>query len=292
VLGTRKIEVLLEQPLKTFPEEIAIQPLRVVGASRENTQIGAASAPGIQLKTAELLGLREIPIRELQAKAATNSQGTAAAHSDELLAYAAEQPDWKLTLATEHLSARVVAEIFNLVTIGDGIVGGSATIRYGLINQGVQQFDVAVPTTWKNVEFTGQNIRRKEQKTPGVWTIELQDKAWSGYTLVVTYDYQFDPKGATLVVGGIHTMGVELETGSVAVTTAASLKLNPSKVSDSLRRLDEGELAQADRALITRAVLLAYQYSDPKYELEVEAKRYGELPVLSDAAYNGADRCR
>ena len=282
VLGSRKIEVQLEQPLKTFPEQITVEPLRVLGAARESSLLGAAAAPGIQLKTAEMVGLREIPGKELQARAALNGQS--AGNSEELLAYVADQADWKLTLATERLSARVVADVFNLVTIGDGILGGSATIRYGLINQGVQQFEVAVPSAWKNVEFTGQNIRRKEQKTPGVWTVELQEKAWNGYTLVVTYDYQFDPTGATLPIAGIHALGVERETGSVAVTTAASLKLNANKVSDSLRRIDEGELATADRALVTRAVLLAYQYSDPKYELSVDAKRYGELPLLSAVA--------
>jgi hypothetical protein len=59
-----------------------------------------------------------------------------------------------------------------------------------------------------------------------VWTIGLQDKVWGGYTLVVTYDFQFDAKGATLPVGGVHAVDVERETGSVAITTAASLQLN------------------------------------------------------------------
>src|SRR5207244_12457348 len=64
-----------------------------------------------RLKTAELSGLREIP-------------------ADESLGYVAEQPDWKLTLAVEVLQPRLVADLFNLMTVGDGLVGGSATIRY------------------------------------------------------------------------------------------------------------------------------------------------------------------
>src|SRR5262249_28670784 len=120
VLGQRKIEVQLGQALKNLPAQVVVEPLRVAGPITERAEIGAASAAGIRLKTAELSGLREIPISKLSA------------HADESLAYTADQPDWKLTMASEHLSARVVAEIFNLVTIGDGIVGGSATIRYGL----------------------------------------------------------------------------------------------------------------------------------------------------------------
>jgi type II secretory pathway pseudopilin PulG len=282
VLGARRLEVQLEQALKQFPERFVIEPLRVVGATKETAQVGAASAAGIQLKTAELVSLREIPVNRLPAR------------TDELLAYTADGAEWKLSLSAERLSARVVAEIFNLVTIGDGLVGGSATIRYGLINQGVQEFRVKVPAHWKNVEFTGPNIRRKEQlsREAGetsdtnavVWTIGLQDKAWSGYTLVVTYDYQFDPQGALLPVAGVHALEVERETGSIAITTAASLKLNAKPASEPLRRVDEAELAGADRSLITRSVLLAYQYTGDQYDLAVEVKRYEESKVLSAVA--------
>jgi type II secretory pathway pseudopilin PulG len=280
-LGQRQIEVQLEQALKNFPEQIAIAPLRVTGAARESSQIGAAAVPGIRLKTGSISGLREIPVNQLPNRA------------DEILAYTAEQPDWQLAIGTEKLAARVVADVFNLVTIGDGLVGGSATIRYGLVSQGVQEFKVRVPANCKNVEFTGPNIRRKEQ-SGDVWTIGLQDKVWGGYTLVVTYDFQFDAKGATLPVGGIHAVDVERETGSIAVTTAASLQLAPQNVGDTLRRVDESELSAADRSLVTRAVVLAWQYSglsrqsgaaaDDQYDLAVDVKRFAEERVLEAVA--------
>ena len=323
VLGARKLEVQLEQPLKEFASTITVEALRVMGAMKETAHIGAGSAAGIQLKTAELIGLREIPLRSLPRRTGvapvSNSinyeTGATPVLLDELLAYAADAADWKLSLSAERLAARVVAEIFNLVTIGDGLVGGSATIRYGLINQGVQEFRVSVPATWKNVEFTGPNIRRKEMVGKAsrlssatnevIWTIGLQEKAWGGYTLVVTYDYQFEPQGATLPLAGVHALDVERETGSVAITTAASLKITAhlpgsgtgvspvpgARTQETgatpvplLRRLDEAELAAADRAMISRSVLLAYQYTGGNYNLAVEVKRYAESSVLSAVA--------
>ncbi|HEU5396694.1 MAG TPA: LamG domain-containing protein, partial [Verrucomicrobiae bacterium] len=271
ILGARELTVQLEQALKNFPDNIAIAPLRVTGAAKATAQIGAASAPGIQLRTAQLNGLREIPASRL------------ANRSNEILAYTADQPDWSLSIASEKLPPRIVADVFNLVTIGDGIVGGSATIRYGLVGQGVQEFKIAVPTNFKNVDFTGPNIRNKEF-ADGVWTISLQDKVWGGYTLVVTYDYPFDAKSATLPVAGIHAVNAERESGSIAITTAASLQLNPAKVSDSLRRVDESELSAADRSFISRAVVLAYQYNAESYELTVDARRYAEESVLDAVA--------
>ena len=144
----------------------------------------------------------------------------------------ADQTEWTLKLSTEKLAPRVIADIFNLVTIGDGLVGGSATIRYGIINQGVQEFRLRVPAAWKNIDFTGPNIRRKETagRLPGgtdtnyvVWNIALQDKAWGGYTLVVTYDQQFDPHQATLSLGGIHSLEVERETETSKFVQTVSL---------------------------------------------------------------------
>jgi prepilin-type processing-associated H-X9-DG protein len=271
VLGARQVDIQLEQALKNFPDRISVTPIRVAGAGKETAQIGAVCAPGIRIKTAALDGLREIPVNRLLN------------HGDELLAYSTERPDWNLSLTSERLAARIVADVFNLVTIGDGIVGGSATIRYSLINQGVQEFKVKLPPQCRNVDFTGPNIRRKEQ-SGDVWTIGLQDKAWGGYTLVVTYDYPFDPRGATLSIGGLHPLDAERETGSLAVATAASLQLSPGTVSETLRRIDENELSAADRSLITRAVVLAYQYAGDQYDLAVAVKRYAEQPVIEAVA--------
>ncbi len=281
VLGRRTLDVQLEQPLKQFPNHIVIRPLPVTGASKQTAQIGAAPASGIQLKTAELIGLREVPIGTLRAQ--TAAAALPAPPTDELLAFIADEGNWKLTLACEQLKPRIIADVFNLITIGDGLVGGSATIRYGIINQGVQQFRVKLPGHLKNVEFTGAHIRRKEQAGE-VWTVTLQDKVWAGYTLVVTYDFQFDPRGGTLQIGGIHTLDTERETGSIAVTTAANLELNVRTADEPLRRIDEADLAAADRALITRPVLLAYRYTGGNYTLALEVKRYDEVPVLSAVA--------
>ena len=151
------------------------------------------------------------------------------------------------------------------------------------MNQGVREFKVRVPANFKNVEFTGPNIRRKEQ-SDNVWTIGLQDKVWGGYTSSSLTIINLTQKGATLSVGGIHAMDVERETGSVAVTTAASLQLNAKTASDTLRRIDETELSASDRSFITHAVVLAYQYTGDQYDLTVDVKQFAEEPVLEAVA--------
>jgi type II secretory pathway pseudopilin PulG len=271
LLGRRHLEVRLEQALKTFPSQVTMAPLRATGATRETADIGAAAARGLQVKTEEMTGLREIPAAQLPNRA------------DELLAYSAAQPDWSLTLATERLAPRIGADIFNLITIGDGVVGGSATVRYDLINQGVQEFHLQAPAHWRNLEFTGPNIRSRERQGD-LWTIHLQEKAWDGYTLVVTYDYPFDPANAMLDAAGLHAPEAEHETGSVAVTTAAGFKVQSAPVQEPLRVIDPTELAESDRALVTRPVVLAWRYTGHSYPLQLNASRQQEAAVLDAVA--------
>jgi hypothetical protein len=65
VLGSRKINLQLEQANKEFPDKVTILPLMVAGATNITTQLGAGSSPGIRLKTAEVSGLREVPVNSL-----------------------------------------------------------------------------------------------------------------------------------------------------------------------------------------------------------------------------------
>ena len=55
-------------------------------------------------------------------------------------------------------------------------------------------------------------------------------------------------------------------------------------MSDTLRRVDETELSAADRSFITRAVVLAWQYTGNQYDLALEARRYATEPVLEAVA--------
>ncbi|MGE3311743.1 MAG: type II secretion system protein [Limisphaerales bacterium] len=267
-LGRLSIEVDLERGLSPMPPSLVLTPLPVAGAVRETARIGVVPAPGFRLKTEALTGAREVP---------------AATERGEALAYRADRPAWSLSLGVERLQARVVAEVFNLLTIGDGLVGGSATLRYGILNQGLQQLRLRLPAHWRNVEFTGPGIRRKDQQGD-VWTLSLQDKAWDGYTLVLTYDHEFDPKGATLNGAAPEVLDVERQTGYVAVTTAAALKLEPSPPREPLRAIDPVELPETDRKLITRPVLLAYRYTGGTFDLTLRLTRHEEFAVLDAVA--------
>ena len=118
------------------------------------------------------------------------------------------------------------------------------------LNQGARNF-VRIPSTneWKNVLFVGlqdESTYNAEAKAMD-WTNGCRKK-WNGYTLVVSYDNQFEHDQATLQLGGAHPLGVKRETGFLALTGAANLKLNPKYAQTQLNRI--AHLSEADRGLV------------------------------------------
>lgn len=282
LLGSRTITLSLEKAFDTLPDRISMASISMAQAIKSSSRVGVSTSTGLRVKTSALSNLREIPVRQLPDR------------TDELLAFTGDQTSWELTLLTERLPGRTVAEVFNLVTVGDGRVGGSAVVRYSILNQGLSQLHVQLPAHWKNIEFTGPNIRRTEVDTPAnpntnantaTWTLALQEKVWGNYTLVISYDYPFDPTQAQLDSRGAHALGVERETGSIAIAATTALKLDPVQVTEPLQRIDPSELSDLDRALVTRPVLLAYRYlSGTPHELRLNISRHPEIPVLDAIA--------
>ena len=280
VLGAQPVQVVLEKPAGEFPGTFTVQPLRLGATEKEPFDLGRESA------TVNARGARG-----LQLKATENQQTREIAGGQAVLAFASTQADWSVTFGVEKLDAQIIAEVFNLVTVGDGLLGGSATIRFGILNQGVQEFQVRIPSTnqWKNVLFVGSNIRKTESTYNAEakamdWTIRLQEKVWNGYTLVVSYDNQFEHDQATLQLGGAHPLGVKRETGFLALTGASNLKLNPQYAQTQLNRIDPSDLSEADRGLVNRPILYAFKYEGDEFELPVELQLYQEENGLSAVA--------
>lgn len=284
VLGSRLLTIKMEQPLPELPKEIELAQVRAVSASKNTALMEIGAVAGLQLKTATLTGMREVPVTAAQINAGR------------LLAYASDQGDWVAKISVEKLAPRVIAEVVNLISIGDGIIGGAANIRYGVFNQGVKEFKVAVPEIWKNVDFIGKGVRRRDPVTNAVtktvdWTIALQDKVWGSYTLTITYDEQFTETSARLPLPGAHAIGVEREAGYVAISKSASLDLKidrdePNSKETVLERVDEAALPAAERDQLERAPYRVYKYdnNEKPFKLEAIASRLEASQLLAAVA--------
>ena len=268
VLGQRPISVVLEKP--GSDDNFTMLPLTASPVAKEPFALGTQQA---QISVRGTAGM------ELRKGETQNTRDIAAQLG--MLAFQALQPDWSVAVEINKLQARVTAEVFNLVTFGDGLLGGSTTLRYGIVNQGVESFRVRVPEDWKNVQFIGANIRRSDNTANAEaqavdWTITLQEKVWNGYTLVISYDDQYvaDETAHQRTLRGAHPLDVERETGTLSLTGAANLQITTNQEeAKGLIAIDPSELPKADFDLVNRPILSSFRYTGNSFSLPVSLRR-------------------
>ena len=189
---------------------------------------------------------------------------------------------WKLTVATETIESWVRAEVVNWLTLSETLVSGRALVRYEIQNAPVKEFRLKIPATFKNVEITGANIRRRDQNGDE-WRIELQNKITGTHVLTVTWEQPWSVKEqgkeSPFEAAGVAALGVERETGMVAVMARSQLQVAPGSASAELIRADAQELPDwAGRA--DESTVLVYRYLRPGYKLVLGARRFAQAEVL------------
>jgi hypothetical protein len=184
-MGVFSLRVELVKAHKEVPRTIEIVGVSPLDVQKLAGFVSVSSEPGISVKTTLFDGLIEIPAAALDEKAKP-SAGSVLAYK--LIATEAQAASaWRLAVATEAVDSWVRAEIVNLVSVNETLVSGRSLIRYEIMNAPLKEFRLKVPPAYKNVEFSGPNIRRRDQ-TNGEWRLELQNKVRGAYTLSVTWE--------------------------------------------------------------------------------------------------------
>ena len=284
VLNKHDITVNLEQSRDAADADVTLLPVRVDGALRENIRIGIHTERGLEARTGNVTGLREIPAQP---------------RLGEALAYKDEAPNWSLTLSIKRLEPTILAEVFNSVTVGEASLRGGAIINLTLLNQGVQKFTIRVPdtNTWKNVKFISPIIRQTSIATnaPGTldYTIMLEEKTWNDFLMAVSYDNQYEASKRTIALGVPHALEAERQEGALALTIGPSLQLKIEQKASALRLVDETELPEGYRAQLNEQVWRAFQYEFSRddladgqnpFDLRVGLTPFDELDPLKAAA--------
>ena len=101
-----------------------------------------------------------------------------------------------------------------------------------------------LPLPVTNVDITGPNIRRRDQ-TGEVWRVELQNKLRGQHTFMVTWEQPRAAKtNAPVELPAVEAVGVERETGSVAILAKPPLQVSEKAASTELMRIDARELPE------------------------------------------------
>jgi len=123
-------------------------------------------------------------------------------------------------------------------------VSGRVLVRLDIANAPVKEFRLKIPLSVTNVDITGPNIRRRDQ-TGEVWRVELQNKLRGQHTFMVTWEQPRAAKtNAPVELPAVEAVGVERETGSVAILAKPPLQVSEKAASTELMRIDARELPE------------------------------------------------
>jgi hypothetical protein len=184
-------------------------------------------------------------------------------------AFRISDPNWSATMRVERLPQTVQADVFHLFSIGEGIAYGSSVINYVVSGAPVSAFRVELSDEYKNVVFTGQDVRNWDKTTNG-YIVQLNTSSSGAYTLLATYERPFKSQGDTLTFTGARPLDVQSESGHTIVTSAYQFQVNAVDVSPGLLELEPGEVPAEYRLFFDQPILKAYSYSSRPFDLKLE----------------------
>ncbi len=242
----------------------ALPPVRPLQVKSVRGFVGVSADAGLRLAEGEIAGVSEIATAFFPKKIAELQ-----------LAWRIREATWTAGVASERLALSIQADALQLFSVGKGITYGSAVINYLISGAPVSKLSVIAPTNYANVEFTGREVRNWRATTNG-FEIELHTPVSGAYTLLATYDLQFDPQGAELDFIGMEPADVQSEQGHVIVVSANQFTTTETAISPGLIHLETGEIPAEYRLLFDAPILKAYQYTSRPFQARLKLTSLNE----------------
>jgi hypothetical protein len=273
VNGTALVSVRMERSLKREATSFTAPKFTVLGAKSERGYLVVSAEKGIRLKAQSVEALQEVHTGSTQMRVPGAQQ-----------AFRFKTDGWALDMAIERTLASIDTEVFHLVSLGEGVMYCSAAITYHISGAPVQEFQVRVPESIETVEFTGADIEGW-QRTGDICMVRLQTKVIGDYTLLVTFDKQFEYEGAVIEAGGIETLETDSEVGYIALASSASLELSESKTPPgSIIRIDRDEIPSAYASPVNDPIIKSYKYVKNPHTVSMSIKPFDTEPLLGQIA--------
>ena len=267
--GEYSLKLSTQKEIADVLKGLDVPVISTVDTKKERGFVAVRTKASYRLKRAEgkVKGLDDIDVSELPPPFFANA-------TDVALAFRYFTPPWSLGLAVERVEPRVIAEVFNFVTIGENLMQVSAAVKYDILHAGVDTFKLKFPADVTNVDIDGEAIKRKdEDKKQNTWTITLQAKKMGQFRLYATFQRKLEKKNTPLEYAGVQALDVERETGFVAVASRADVEVTlPEKGVENLAPIDEREISPEYKQGITLPILMAFKYIEHPFSMKLESR--------------------
>ncbi len=280
--GRHLIQLRLEQNQAVEGDEWSIPRLDYEQVKSVRGFVGVSASPGLRLIPASVKDVNEIAVVFFPKK----TEGLQAA-------YRIKETGWEASLGVERMELALQVDALHLYSIGQGIVYGSSVLNYLIGGKPVSELKVLVPADYANVEFVGRDVRNwkldeaVDDATTQSYTVYFQSTVFGDYTLLATFERQFNPEGETLAFNGVRPVNVQSEAGYSILIGKERFEISQPETEGDLIALKTSEIPEEYRLLFDAPILEAYQYSGGDFTLNKTLKplnRQASLEQVADRA--------
>ena len=173
--------------------------------------------------------------------------------------------------------ARLVSEVFSLVTLGEGLLSQQSTVSWTIQDAGVEQLRLAIPPAATVVDVQGAGLRDWQRGDDGELRLALNYAAEGSYRATVQLE---QPLGADTVVAPLpRPLGVQRSRGWVGVEALGAVEVAAEGAHD-VSAVDVRTLPAEIIGVTSRPVLLGYKYLGDAASLPLTIERHDEVAVL------------
>ncbi len=230
------------------------------------------TALGLNCEISATKGLRQVSLNSVSMR----GQGLSSA-------WRYKVNDWEASFKVDQKPVSIYADSFHLYSLGESSTFGSTLINLHVAGAPIDNLKLMISPQLKNVEFTGRSIR-KSSNDGNVWNLELSDKIFGDYTLLVRYDTPLNTQTNQYKYQFVEVTDAEHENGYMVLAGTEGIKIPNAEYDGQIVELPVGELPSEYGVLVNSTVLKCYRYSREKGEsaaLTFDAFRYKPTSMLS-----------
>lgn len=174
--------------------------------------------------------------------------------------------------------ARVYAEVYTLVGIGDGLMRTTTTVQDTILFAGVNTLRFSLPKDMTLLDVTGSGIRDWNLKD-GTLEVVLNYAAEGAYSLQLQMEKVVGEKSQDLQAPVVVPLGVERAKGWVGVEARGNLEVSAGEVVGATA-VDVRSLPAAILGITDQPVLLGYKYLGAEPAIPLEVAQHDDVDVL------------
>ncbi|MEX1363512.1 MAG: hypothetical protein AB1Z98_10320 [Nannocystaceae bacterium] len=174
--------------------------------------------------------------------------------------------------------ARIYAEVYTLVGIGDGLLRTTTTVQDTILFAGVNTLRFSLPKDMTLLDVTGSGIRDWNLKE-GTLEVVLNYAAEGSYSLQLQMEKVVGEKSQDLQAPVVVPLGVERAKGWVGVEARGNLEVGAVDVQDATS-VDVRSLPAAILGITDQPVVLGYKYLGAEPTIPLTVAQYAEVDVL------------